>query len=107
MSVAEDLHIPFDEAEAARRLGMSKATLMRERVAGRVTPMRFGQRVIRYTESILEEYRQLCRSGLDKSATSGSAREKAPTPGAGHGSTPALGKHDAHHLAQAIFKKRK
>lgn len=107
MSAAEDLHIPFDEAEAARRLGMSKATLMRERVAGRVNPMRFGQRVIRYTEEILEEYRQSCRRGLDKSATSGSVREKAQTPGAGHGSIPTLGKQDAHHLAQAIFKKQK
>jgi len=107
MGAAEDIHIPFDEAEAARRLGMSKATLMRERVAGRINPMRFGQRLIRYTEEILEEYRQLCRSGLDKSVTSGSAKGKALMPGAGHGSMPTLGKQDAHHLAQSIFKKRK
>lgn len=31
---------PFSEQEAANRLGFSKATLMRERIAGKIHPMR-------------------------------------------------------------------
>lgn len=57
MSAAEILPIPFTEAEAARKLGVSKATLTRERLAGRISPIRMGQRIIRYTDAILNEYR--------------------------------------------------
>jgi|GEM_PF-7060508 len=106
MGAAEDLHAPFDEAEAARRLGVSKATLMRERVAGKIHPMRIGQRVIRYTETILDEYRQQCRNAPAKSATTGSASAGDRTSGAARGSTPTLDKRDAHRLAQTIFKRR-
>lgn len=106
MGAAEDLHAPFDEAEAARRLGVSKATLMRERVAGKVHPMRMGQRIIRYTESILDEYRQQCRNAPAKSATTGSASAADRRSGIEHGSMQMLDKRDAHHLAQTIFKRR-
>ncbi|WP_291773842.1 helix-turn-helix domain-containing protein [Luteibacter sp.] len=105
MGAAEDLHAPFDEAEAARRLGVSKATLMRERAAGKIHPMRIGKRVIRYTESILNEYREACRNVSAKSATSGSAKGRVQTSGAEPGSTPILDKRDAHRLAQTIFKR--
>jgi hypothetical protein len=106
MGAAEELHAPFDEAEAARRLGVSKATVMRERVAGKIHPMRIGQRVIRYTESILDEYREKCRNAPAKSATTGSASAVDRSNGAERGSTPKLDKRDAHRLAQAIFKRR-
>lgn len=56
----------FDEAEAARRLGISKATLSRARLAGDVFPMRHGKRVIRYTEAILDEYRNRVAPSLDE-----------------------------------------
>ena len=106
MGAAEDLHAPFDEAEAARRLGVSKATLMRERVAGKIHPMRIGQRVIRYTESILDEYREQCRNAPARSATTGSASAEAQISGVERGSTQKLDKRDAHRLAQTIFKRR-
>lgn len=54
----------FDEAEAARRLTISKATLSRERLAGRIHPIRIGPRVIRYTQEILDEYRRRCPDKL-------------------------------------------
>lgn len=104
---ADALPATFTEAEAARKLGISKALLMRERAKGRVHPMRYGQRVIRYTDEILIEYQKLCRSGLDKLANSGSANDPAPTAGAEHGSMPTLDRQDAHHLAQAMFKRPK
>lgn len=106
MGAAEDLYAPFDETEAARRLGVSKATLMRERAAGKIHPMRIGQRVIRYTETILNEYREACRNAPAKLATTGSASAEAPNNGAERGSTPNLDKRDAHRLAQTIFKRR-
>jgi hypothetical protein len=95
----------FDEAEAARRLGISKATLSRDRLAKKVFPIVYGKRTIRYNKAILEEYRALCRKGLDKSGSTGSANDPAPTAGAEPGSTPQLGKRDAHRLAQAILKR--
>jgi hypothetical protein len=55
----------FTEAEAAVRLGISKASLMRERVAGRIRPYRFGSRTFRYTEEILDEYRAGLYSDVD------------------------------------------
>lgn len=97
----------FNEAQAAKKLGISKSLLMRERARGRVHPIRYGQRVIRYTDEILIEYQQLCRSGLDKLANTGSANDQALSNGVEHGSTPALGRQDAHHLAQAMFKRQK
>lgn len=96
---------PFDEAEAARRLGISKATLSRDRLAGKIHPMRHGQRIIRYTEAILDEYRALCRNAPDKSETIGSRKGQAPASGAEHGTTRGLDKRDALHLAQTIFRK--
>lgn len=56
----------FDEAEAARRLGVSKSFLLRERVAGRIRPMRIGARAIRYDDSILAEYRRRCPDDLEQ-----------------------------------------
>jgi hypothetical protein len=95
----------FNEAEAAKRLGISKATLSRERLARRIFPMRHGQRVIRYTETILDEYRQLCRNAPDKSETTGYPNGQAHASGAERGTTPRLDKHDALHLAQTTFRK--
>lgn len=57
--------LPFNEAEAAKRLGVSKSFLLRERVAGRIEPMRHGKRIIRYTNRILAEYRTRCPDNLD------------------------------------------
>lgn len=105
MSAAEKLELPFTEAEAARKLGVSKATLTRDRLAGKIHPMRFGQRVIRYTDAILEEYRQQCRNAPDKSETTGSAKGPDRSSGAAPGTTPALDRQSAHRLAQAIFKR--
>jgi hypothetical protein len=97
--------IPFDEAEAARRLGMSKATLTRERLAGKIHPMRHGVRIIRYTDAILAEYQDKCRNAPDKSETTGSRSAQARPNGSERGTTPAADRHGAHHLAQTIFKR--
>lgn len=59
---------PFTEAEAALKLGISKTSLVRERLAGKVKPIRIGQRIIRYTDEILEEYLRQCRNGSDNLA---------------------------------------
>lgn len=95
----------YHEAEAARRLGISKASLTRERLAGRIHPIRMGQRIIRYTDEILDEYLRQCRNAPEQSETTGSPKGQAPASGAGRGTTPALDKRDALHLAQTIFKK--
>lgn len=55
----------FDEAEAAKRLTVSKATLARERLAGRIHPIRIGPRIIRYTQEILDEYRRRCPDSVE------------------------------------------
>ncbi len=54
------------ETVAAQRLGVSKATLSRERLAGKIHPIRMGQRIIRYTDAILTEYRNRCPDNLDE-----------------------------------------
>ena len=95
----------FGEAEAARRLGISKATLARARLAGHIHPMRFGPRTIRYTQQILDEYEQRCRNAPAKSETTGSARGAAPSSGAEPGTTPPLDRHAASLLAQQTFRK--
>ncbi|WP_395121215.1 DNA-binding protein [Rhodanobacter sp. FW102-FHT14D06] len=77
---------------------------MRERVAGRIHPYRIGQRIIRYTDAILNEYLESCRNVPAKSATTGSPSGQAPRSGAARGTTPTLGRRDAHRLAQTIFK---
>ncbi|HZF98657.1 MAG TPA: helix-turn-helix domain-containing protein [Pseudoxanthomonas sp.] len=101
MSAAER----FDEAEAARRLGISKATLARVRLAGGIHPIRIGPRVIRYTQAILDEYEQKCRNVSAKLETSGSASVPARSSGAARGTTSALDRQSAHLLAQRTFKK--
>jgi hypothetical protein len=107
VSAAEKLRPgEYTEAQAAAELGVSKSTLIRERLAGRIFPMRMGQRIIRYNDAILEEYRELCRNAPDKSVTSGLASGQGRSSGAEHGSTPALDKQSAHRLAQTIFKRR-
>ena len=102
-----DAEARFTEAVAADKLGISKASLMRERIAGRVHPYRIGQRIIRYTDAILSEYLESCRNVPEKSATTGSPNGQAPRNGVARGTTPTLGRHDAHHLAQTIFKRPK
>jgi hypothetical protein len=105
VSAAERLPELFTEAEAAERLGISKATLTRERMVGRIGAIRIGQRIIRYTDEILSEYLRQCESG--KSATTGSAGGATPTAGAGPGSTPLLDRPSASRLAQQTFRPRK
>lgn len=95
----------FDEAEAARRLDISKSTLTRARLRGEIFPIRIGPRVIHYTQAILDEYEQQCRNVSEKSETTGSASGPARTSGAGRGTTPQLDRQSAHLLAQRIFKK--
>jgi hypothetical protein len=97
----------FTEAEAARRLDISKASLMRERIAGKIHPYRIGQRIIRYTDAIIDEYLQACRNVPAKSENSGSVSGQGRTAGAERGSTATLGRRDAHRLAQTIFKRPK
>lgn len=45
----------YDEAEAARRLGVSKATVTRARLSGDLRHIRIGSRIIRYTDALLDE----------------------------------------------------
>lgn len=97
--------IPFDEAEAARRLGISKASLSRARIAGQVHPLRIGPRLIRYTDDILEEFKQQCRNAPAKSETTGSANAQARSSGVAPGTKQTIDRRSAHHLAQTIFKK--
>ena len=96
---------PITEAEAAERLGISKATLARERLAGHVHPIRIGQRIIRYTDSILDEYLRQCRNTPAKAATSGYPSDRGRTTGAAPGTTPTPDRRDAHLLAQQTFRK--
>ena len=105
MGAAEKIEIPFTEAEAARRLGISKATLTRDRVAGKARPMLMGLRTIRYTDEILKEYRELCRAGSGKSETTGSVSGQARSTGAERGMPPTLDRQSAHRLALATFKR--
>jgi hypothetical protein len=107
MGAAEKMPQYFGEAEAARKLTISKALLARERLAGRIHPMRMGQRVIRYTDEILDEYRRLCRNAPDKSATTGSASGRDRSNGAEPGTTPPLDRQSAHRLAQQTFRRPK
>lgn len=95
----------FSEDEAARRLTISKSTLVRERLAGRIFPIRMGARIIRYTDAILEEYKCRCRNAPDRLATSGSASAPDRPSGAERGTTPPLDRQSAHRLAQTIFKR--
>lgn len=104
MTAAEKLPDLFTEAEAAKRMGISKATLTRERMANRIGAIRIGQRVIRYTDEILREYLRQCESG--KSATTGYRKGRDQDSGAEPGSTPLLDRPSAHRLAQATFGKR-
>lgn len=107
MGAAERLSDPqFTEAEAARKLTISKSTLVRERLAGRIFPIRMSKRIIRYTDAILEEYKCLCRNTPDKSETTGSASAPAQASGAERGTTSPIDKQSAHHLAQTIFKRQ-
>ena len=107
MGAAEQLsQLQFSEAEAARRLTISKSTLVRERLAGKIHPIRMGSRIIRYTEAILEEYRCRCRNTPDRLATTGSASGPDRRNGAELGTTQPHDRQSAHRLAQTIFKRR-
>ena len=98
------------EAEAAEYLGISLATLRRERDRNNISYRKIGNR-IKYTVPDLEEYiekrRVSCKinSTLDKSENTGSPSGKDRTPGAEPGSITVHDKHAAHHLAQLTFKK--
>lgn len=103
MSAAADK--PFNEAEAAGKLEISKSTLIRERLAGKIHPMRHGKRIIYYTDAILDEYRESCRNVSAKSETSGSASGQDRNSGAERGSTKQPDKQSAYLLAQQTFKR--
>lgn len=98
---------PLTEQQAADRLGFSKATLTRERLAGKIHYMRQGARIIRYKQEFLDEYELKCTNGLDKSVNTGSVKGVAVSNGVGLGSIQKLDKQDVHHLAQSIFKTQK
>lgn len=95
----------FDEAEAARRLDVSKATLQRRRLAGDIHPIRIGPRIIRYTQEILDEYEARCRNAPDKLENTGSRVALVRSSGAELGTTTPLDRQSAHLLAQRTFKK--
>lgn len=96
----------FSETEAAERLGISKATLARERIAGHVCPIRIGTRIIRYTDEIIGEYLQQCRTP----ATSGDGKASPAARPATNSRSAAsikqtLSRSDAHQLALRTFRK--
>lgn len=94
------------EQQAASELGISKATLTRVRLSGKIQAIRMGQRIIRYTHEALNEYIQQC-SASDKSATTGSPSAPDRSSGAEPGTTPLLDRQSAHRLAQMTFRQRK
>jgi Helix-turn-helix domain len=94
----------FNEAEAARRLGVSKATLTRERAAGRIHPYCIGQRVIRYTDEILGEYLETCRVAPRVPAVRALTKRLDTNVGRRRSETPMLSREDGHLLARATFK---
>ncbi|MDD0928098.1 hypothetical protein LOD59_10780 [Xylella fastidiosa subsp. multiplex] len=49
MSTTEKLPDLYGEGEATRRLCISKTTLTRERIAGRIHPIRISTRIYRYS----------------------------------------------------------
>ncbi|MRT44675.1 DNA-binding protein, partial [Xylella fastidiosa subsp. multiplex] len=67
MSTTEKLPVLYGEGEATRRLCISKTTLTRERIAGRIHPIGISTRIYRYSNQILEEYIQQCRNVVEKS----------------------------------------
>ncbi|WP_370287795.1 helix-turn-helix domain-containing protein [Siccirubricoccus soli] len=114
-NAGEHAPTPFTEAEGARRLGVSKATLQRERKRGRIRFMMIGGRP-RYTLAFLAEYmasREVApcaeadRSASGKSPATGSASGRAAPCGAGPGSTQLPAKLAEHHSALQIFGKPK
>ena len=112
--MAEPVRLPrlLTEKEAAEALGVSKATLVRLRRAGRITFTRIRGR-IRYTEDHLLAYiegeTQTCRenerTAPARSGTTGSAAGRTRPPGAGRGSIPQVDRSAAHRLAKTIFGK--
>lgn len=107
MGLVLSLEREITEAQAAADLGISKATLARDRAAGKVAPIIHGKRTIRYTESILREYQQQCRTVSDKSETTGLASAPVRNFGNERGSTSALDRRDAHRLALVTFRRPK
>lgn len=95
----------LNEAQAAKALKISKSTLARERMAGRIRPIRIGPRIIHYTQEILDEYEQRCRNAPDKLESTGSASDAGRTSGAARGTTPKLDRQSASLLAQQTFSK--
>ena len=91
----------FTEREAAELLGLSSATLQRERKRGVIEFTRIGKRKIRYTEDQLRAYIEnrasKCRNHDEaisaKLADTGSASGAILPTGAEPGSTPGLDRH--------------
>lgn len=95
----------FNEAEAARRLRISKASLVRARLRHEIHPIRIGPRIIHYTQEILDEFEQRCRNAPVKLENTGSASAQARSSGAERGMTLIPDRRSASLLAQQIFKK--
>ncbi|WP_101927036.1 MULTISPECIES: helix-turn-helix transcriptional regulator [Luteimonas] len=95
----------FSETEAAERLNISKATLARERIAGRIRPIRIGTRIIRYTDEIIEEYLQQCRAPAHTDGNADSSARSAQKSRGAPGLTQTVSRSDAHLLALRTFRK--
>lgn len=102
--MSEVLSIPkkFTAEQAAELLGISVATLHRERTAGRIRAYRPGNRRIYYLENELAAYVERATDGWDAESstpdrleTIGSPSGQARRSGTGRGSTAIEGKHDA------------
>ena len=105
----------YTEAEAAEELGVSVATLRRERKRRRIGFKRIGQRKVKYTDAHLAEYLERqdvepCpdeTSGSGKSADTGSPARPSPPTGKSPGSTPTPDSGEAAALARQIFARPK
>ncbi|MFT4095760.1 MAG: helix-turn-helix domain-containing protein [Rhodoblastus sp.] len=102
----------LDEKTAAERLGISVYSLARIRKRGEIAYTEIGGR-IRYPASAIPAFISSrtvppCpTTNVLKSTGSGSPAIPTAPSGKPHGSTGMSGKHGAHLLAQAIFKKPK
>lgn len=67
MSLALELDaVVYNEAEACKRVKLSRRTLLRARKSGELAFLRFG-RVVRYTERQIRDYQQKRTRGGDAS----------------------------------------
>jgi hypothetical protein len=98
------------EKDVAARWGTSKYTVQRERKRGKLKMKKIGGQW-KTREEWLHEYEDQpdtpCHKNNSESENFSSASVRTATNGAPATSTPTVGRHDAHRLAQATFKKLK